>query len=54
MFYGFIDKAFFPFLQPLPEKLRKCLFPISLLNIEANSYNTIMQLINPNNALKNE
>ena len=46
-----IDKLFFFFLQPLPEKVRNCLFPISLLiNIEINSFNAIIQLINPNYA----
>ena len=43
-----IEKAFFS-LQPLPWKVRKCLFPISLVNSETNCFNKIMQLIiNPN------
>ena len=49
----FFDEAFFSFLRPLPGKVRKCHFPGSLLNIETNSFNTILQLINPNSAWKN-
>ena len=48
-----IAQAFFPYRQPLPWKVRKCLFHVSLLNIATNSFNTIMQLINPNFAWKN-
>ena len=46
-----IDEAFFfffPFLQSLPGKVGKYLFPVSLLNIEANSFNIILQVINQN------
>ena len=35
---------FFPYLQPVSWKVRNCLFPISLLNIETRFFNTIMQL----------
>ena len=35
-------------LQPFPWKLKKCIFPQSLANIETNSSNALMQLINPN------
>ena len=55
-----IGEAFFPRYKPLPWKVRKFLFEVSesqkvsesvsLLNIEAKSFNTIMQLVNPNYA----
>ena len=56
--YKFLDvaiflplmKHFFSSLQPLPGKVKKCLFPVSLLNIDTNSLNTNTQFINPNYA----
>ena len=39
---------------PLPWKLRNCLFPVSLLNIEPNFFKRFMQLISPNYAWKIE
>ena len=48
-----IDEVFVPFLQPLEGKVRKYIFPVSMLNIETNSFNTIIQLINPNYASEN-
>ena len=46
-------KHFFFSLQPLPWKVRNCLFFLSLWNIETNFFNTIRQIINPNYAWKN-
>ena len=43
-----IDEAFF-----FPLFVTKYLFPASLLNIETNSFNTIMQIINPSYTWKN-
>ena len=45
-------KHFLLFASPLQWKVRKCLFYVSLLNMETNSSNVIMQLINPNYAWK--
>ena len=39
-----IDEAFFCFVEPLPEKVRKCLFPPFLLNIEANPLTRLCSL----------
>ena len=41
------------FMQPSPWKVKNRFFHVSLLNIETNSFNTIMQFISPNYAWKN-
>ena len=42
-----IDEAFFPF-RNFTGKSEKRFFPVSLINMKTNPFNTIMQLINSN------
>ena len=46
--YGLEKTPYLDTFHAVPGKARKCLFPISLLNIETNYFNAVMHLINPN------
>ena len=45
--YGLEKTPYLDTFHAVPGKARKCLFPVSLLNIETNYFNAVMQLINP-------